>query len=194
MWRETSLTAKTSIVSSGFPVPGSRLWIVSLRDVNPEASTGLRLDYEQRLTELHRLPILDQHLLDATGASRLERDRHAERVDDAEHLAGGHPVAGLQWAFCVGRIVEEADPLGQDEVGFDSAGVGRRFLLGSWGLGKPAGRRTLKEQPGSRHFELELIDVGALDDAQELAQFAVRQSGQRVPVASHRRPQLARVW
>src|SRR5512138_253296 len=45
------------------------------------------LDHEQRLAELHRLAVLDQHLRDLAALVALDLVHHLHRLDDAERLA-----------------------------------------------------------------------------------------------------------
>src|SRR6187200_2037401 len=55
--------------------------------------TGASADDDQRLIELHRLAVADQHLLDGSGSGRSDGVHHLHRLDDQQRVAGLHRIA-----------------------------------------------------------------------------------------------------
>src|SRR5688572_30571773 len=54
------------------------------------ASARVLFDHEQRLAELDRVAVLDQHGHDLAGLVGLDLVHHLHRFDDAEHVARLH--------------------------------------------------------------------------------------------------------
>src|SRR5438270_10997808 len=76
-------------------------------------NTSARLDAEQGLPVLHRLPVLDQDLGDLAVELGLDLVHQLHRLDDAEHRALLHRRSDLDVVRRVGarRAVEGADEL-----------------------------------------------------------------------------------
>src|SRR4029079_11034072 len=82
-------------------IPSSLQARMIRRAISPRFATRMRwnttsgLDQEERLVELHRFLILDEHLDDGPGHLRLDLVEDLHGLDEAEHGLGRDPVADL---------------------------------------------------------------------------------------------------
>src|SRR6185436_14910003 len=99
-------------------IPSSRQARMTRRAISPRLAMRIflniasgRFDAEQRLPELHRLPVLHQDLGDLPGLVGLDLVHQLHRLDDAEDLALPHHRAHLDEGGLIrcGRAVEGAD-------------------------------------------------------------------------------------
>src|SRR5687767_4357301 len=104
--RTCSAFASTVECTATVAMPSSRQARITRRAISPRLAIrtflntagpgALRgLDAEERLTELHRLPVLREDLGDLPGDVRLDLVHQLHRLDDAEHLALLHHGAHL---------------------------------------------------------------------------------------------------
>src|SRR4030095_4027272 len=84
-------------------------------DAGRSANLG---DHHERLTELHRLPVLNQDLLHHTRLVRLDLVHALHCFDDAQRVAGLHGVADLNERFWARRCraIEGGDHRALDEI------------------------------------------------------------------------------
>src|SRR4029450_6224140 len=94
-------------------------------DAGRSANLG---DHYERLTELHRLPILDQDLLHDARLVGLDLVHELHRFDDAQGVAGLPGAAGLDERFGARRrrAIEGADHRALDEMTLRLFGSKRR--------------------------------------------------------------------
>src|SRR3954471_8880895 len=92
-------------------------------------ASAIRVHPEEDLTELYRLGVLHQDLADDPGNFGLDLVHDFHRFDDADRLAGRHPVAHPDVSLRSGLwgLVERANHRGSDLLQVD----GRRSRTGS---------------------------------------------------------------
>src|SRR5215475_14181208 len=121
--------------------PSSRQARMTRRAISPRLAMRIflnisdRLDAEQRLPELHRLPVLDQDLGDLPRLVGLDLVHQLHRLNDAEDLALLHHRAHLDEGRLIrrGRAVEGADEGRVDQVALLVAGSSSGRCRGSLG-------------------------------------------------------------